>query len=171
MGNATSPQNNLNGTQAIQKIKDLAETAGTCFFSTQVKSNTNSRPMALQGVDEYGNLYFLSDVNSEKNKDVQSDPSVELYFMNNSKYEYIFIKGKATISQDKNLIDKYWNNFANAWFNGKDDPNISIIKVASEEGYYYETRDNIIVAMSKMMFAAVTGSEIEDGGIEGKLDV
>ena len=171
MANAQSPHEDLSGKTAIEKIKEIAESAGTCFFSTNVNNETKSRPMALQEVDEQGNLWFLSDVNSDKNQDIKNDSHVELYFMNNSKYEYIFIKGKASISQDKALIEKYWTNFASAWFDGKDDPNISVIKVSPNDGYYYETKENKLIAMSKMIFAAVTGSSIEDGGVEGKLDV
>ncbi|MBF0596022.1 pyridoxamine 5'-phosphate oxidase family protein [Faecalibacter rhinopitheci] len=171
MGKSISPTENLAGNTAIEKIKTIAENAGTCFFSTNLKTNTNSRPMALQEVDDNGNLWFLSDVTSEKNKDILQDPDVELYFMNNSKYEYVFIKGKASVSQDKVLIDKYWSNFANAWFDGKDDPNVSVIKVTPNDGYYYETKENKLVAMSKMLFAAATGSKIEDGGVEGSLEL
>lgn len=171
MANAQSPTENLNGNSAIIKIKSLAEAARNCFFSTNVKTNTISRPMALQGVDEEGNLWFLSDVTSEKNQEIEADNEVELYFMNNAKYEYVFLKGNASITQDKILIEKYWSSFANAWFDGKDDPKVSLIKVAPYDGYYYETKENKIVAMSKMIFAAVTGSSIEDGGVEGKLNL
>jgi len=171
MGKSISPTEDLAGNSAIEKIKSIAENAGTCFFSTNVKAETNSRPMALQEVDENGNLWFLSDVTSDKNKDIEKDPEVELYFINNSKYEYVFIKGKASITQDKALIDKYWTNFANAWFDGKDDPNVSLIKVAATDGYYYETKENKLVAMTKMLFSAATGAKMEDGGVEGSLDV
>ena len=171
MGNAQSPSENLNGSIAIDKIKEIAETAGTCFFSTLIGKDSNSRPMALQSVDDKGNLWFLSDITSEKNKEIKVDNHVELYFMNNSKYEYIFLKGTASITQDREMIEKYWSNFANAWFDGKDDPNVSLIKVMPSDGYYYETKENKLVAMSKMIFAAVTGAKIEDGGIEGKLEI
>ena len=169
MGNAQSPEENLSGEKALEKIKEIAEAAGTCFFTTLVGKNSESRPMALQEVDQHGNLWFLSDIRSAKNNQIVEDSTVELYFMNNSKYEYLFIKGSAVASQDRTLIEKYWTNFANAWFEGKDDPNLSVIKVAPSDGYYYETKENKIVAMSKMLFAAVTGSSIEDGGIEGQL--
>lgn len=171
MGKSISPKQDLTGNVAIEKIKDIAESAGICFFSTNLKTSTNSRPMALQEVDDDGNLWFLSDVTSGKNKDIENDPEVELYFMNNSKYEYVFIKGKASISQDRNLIEKYWTNFANAWFECKDDPNVSVIKVTTTDGYYYETKENKLIAMSKMLFAAATGAKIDDGGVEGSLDV
>ena len=171
MSKALSPVENLNGKNAIDKIKEIAEAAGTCFFSTNVNTDTRSRPMALQDVDEHGNLWFLSDINSDKNKEILNDNAVELYFMNNSKYEYVFLKGLAQISQDRKLIEKYWTNFASAWFDGKDDPNLSVIKVSPTDGYYYETKDNKLIAMSKMIFAAITGSSNEDGGVEGQLNL
>jgi len=171
MSNAISPHENLSGSAAIEKIKTITESAKTCFFSTRVNADTKSRPMTLQEVDTEGNLWFLSDVNSDKNHEITSDSDVELYFMNNSKYEYMFIKGKATQSQDKALIEKYWTDFANAWFDGKDDPSISVIKVTPNDGYYYQTKENKLIAMSKMIFAAITGKSIEDGGVEGKLEI
>ena len=171
MSNAQSPIEDLNGSSAIEKIKSIAESAGTCFFSTCIKKDTQSRPMALQGVDEEGYLWFLSSIDSSKNKEIKEDDEVQLYFMNNSKYEYVFIKGKASITQDRDLIEKYWTNFANAWFDGKDDPKVSLIKVKPSDGYYYETKENKLVAMSKMIFSAITGSSTEDGGVEGQLKV
>ena len=69
------------------------------------------------------------------------------------------------------LIEKYWNSFANTWFEGKDDPRISVIGVTATDGYYYETKENKVVAMAKMIFAAVTGAKNEDGGVEGELKI
>lgn len=171
MGNAQSPTRDLSGNEAIEKIKNLAEAARTCFFVTKPGSDSDSRPMALQGVDEEGVLWFLSAKDSLKNQEIKEDSEVHLYFMNNSSYEYIVVKGNAIITQDKALIDKYWSSFANAWFDGKDDPQVTLIGVRAKDGYYYETKENKVVAMAKMLFAAVTGSKNEDGGIEGELKV
>lgn len=172
MGQAQSPTKDLSGNEAIAKIKDLAESARTCFFTTKsAEGESHSRPMALQEVDESGTLWFLSAIGSLKDREIKTDDYVELYFMNNSSYEYVFIKGHANVSQDKTLIEKYWNSFANAWFDGKDDPRISVIGVKATDGYYYETKDNKPIAMAKMLFAAVTGSKNEDGGIEGELKI
>lgn len=171
MGQAQSPHQNLSGNSAIQKIKELAEEARTCFFTTKIGEDAHSIPMTLQEVDQEGTLWFISSSESEHNQNIMQDSKVQLYFMNNSSYEYIFLTGDAVISKDKNLIDKYWSDFANAWFDGKDDPRVTLIGVKAKDGYYYETKDNKIFAMAKMVFAAVTGSKNEDGGIEGGLQV
>lgn len=171
MSNATSPIQNLTGNEASKKLKDIAENVGTCFFTTKVGEHANSRPMAIQKVESDGSLWFISAVDSHKNKEILEDEKVHLYFMNNSRYEYVFIKGNATISQDKALIEKYWSAFANAWFDGKDDPRVSVIKIVPYDGYYYETKDNKIFALLKMSFNAITGVKTEDGGVEGSLKV
>lgn len=171
MGQAQSPHQDLSGNAAVEKIKDLATDARTCFFTTQVGKDAQSIPMTLQEVDDQGVLWFISSVESEHHHNILADPTVQLHFMNNSAYAYIFLTGVATISKDQALIDKYWTSFANAWFDGKDDPRIRVIGVKAQTGSYYETKDNKIIAMAKMVFAAITGGKNEDGGIEGNLKV
>ena len=172
MSDAISPQKDLTNEEAIKKMKELAEAAGNCFFTTNINDATpHTRPMALQEVCDQGNLWFISSSESHKNEEISNDAKVQLYFQNNSKYEYLYILGQASIHNDPKLIDKYWTNFANAWFDGKDDPRVTIIKVKPLDAYYYEPKENKLVAMAKMLFVAATGKKMEDGGIEGKLEV
>ncbi|MDP2455059.1 MULTISPECIES: pyridoxamine 5'-phosphate oxidase family protein [unclassified Kaistella] len=171
MGQAQSPQKDLGGQEAIEKIKKLTEKAGICFFTTKVGPDAHSVPMSLQEVDENGTLWFISPIDSTHNQNILEDSAVQLHFQNDSSYEFVFIKGQAKISQDQTLIEKYYSHFADAWFDGKDDPRVTVIGVTPVDGYYYETKDNKVFAMAKMIFAAVTGSKNEDGGIEGGLKV
>ena len=171
MGQAQSPHQDLNGQEAIETIKKLTEKAGVCFFVTDIGKNPHSIPMSLQEVDEVGTLWFISSSESNHNQNLAKDPSVHLYFLNNSSYEYVFIQGKGEVSKDRDLIEKYYSHFADAWFDGKDDPRITVIGVKPDDGYYYETKDNKVFAMAKMAFAAVTGTKMEDGGVEGGLKV
>ena len=60
---------------------------------------------------------------------------------------------------------------AKAWFHeGKDDPNLSLIKVAPEHAYYWEPKQNKMVTLFKMAAAAVSGKDMEIGR-EGSLKV
>lgn len=131
----------------------------------------NSRPTALQQVDRNGKLWFISSKQSHKNAEIARDDRVSLYFQNNSTNEFLVINGTATIHDDKNLKEKYWNSLANAWFDGKDDPNISIIEVDPIDSGYWYTKDGKIVSFIKMSFSAITGVKSDDGGKEGKLKI
>ena len=88
------------GTQeAIQKINEVVKKAHTCFFCTSVSvgGSDAARPMAVQQVDEEGNLWFLSASDSNKNKELALDPSVKLYFQGSPHSDFLQLNGTATI--------------------------------------------------------------------------
>lgn len=167
-----SPRQDLYNQEAVEKLKELAEKAGTCFFNTRVgRFPHTTRPMALQEVDENGTLWFISSKTSHKNREIEADNRVVLNFQNNGSYEFLAVSGEASIRTDKSLIEKYWTPFAKAWFDGKDDPDISIISVQPLECDYWDTKDGKIVSFIKMSFNMLTGAKGDDGGLEGKLKI
>lgn len=79
---------NVSSEDAVAKLRDLAESARICHFVTALNERPNSdRPMALQSVDDDGNLWFFSHRNSNKNYEIEQDWDVQLYFSNTSASE------------------------------------------------------------------------------------
>ena len=70
----------LKNVSAAEKIKDLAEDIKTCMLCTYKDGKLESRPMSFQEIDEYGNIFFLSDKNSNKNAEITENSKVELIF-------------------------------------------------------------------------------------------
>lgn len=164
------PTDNLTGTAAAAKIQEIAQATRTCMFHTGLgQFPGDSRPMALQTVEEDGSCWFLSASNSEKNRDIAADPRVILSFQNESKMAYLSLSGHARIHTDRATIDRYWSAFAEAWFDGKDDPRLTVIHVSPSAGQYWETQNGKILAFAKMTWAALTKSEVDDGGVAGSL--
>lgn len=163
---------NLQHEEAIQKIKDLAKSAKICMFTTNLsKIPLSSVPMATQEVDDEGNLWFLSAKSSNKNQDILNDPRVQLFYTNTGSYEFLSVYGFAAITTDKDEIEKLWSPIVKAWFTeGKDDPEISVIKITPDEAYYWDTKNNKAVSMVKILAGAITGKTMDDG-VEGKLIV
>ena len=72
------------GTQeSIQKINEVVKKAQTCFFCTSISIGGSgaTRPMSVQQVDEYGNLWFLSANDSNKNKELAINLRFPRYFV------------------------------------------------------------------------------------------
>lgn len=164
---------NLTQQKAVQKLKELSEDARICMFCTELDQiPNNSRPMSLQECDSDGNLWFISSSSSNKNFEIKEDNRVQLYFMNNSNSEYLSVYGKAFIYKDKNTIEDKWSALANAWFDGKDDPDVSIIRVAPEDTYYWDTKAGKLVSLLSFAAAALSGGKTDnDDGVEGELHV
>ncbi len=164
---------NLHNAEAVKKLKELSESARICMFCTELtKLPNNARPMSIQECDEQGNLWFLSSAESNKNVEIGEDNRVQLYFMNDESSEYLSILGKAFIYTDRNTIEEQWSSLANAWFDGKDDPNVTVIRVTPDETYYWDTKAGKFVTMVSFLAAAVTGKETDNSdGVEGTLKV
>lgn len=171
-----TPQDNikdLQSTQAIEKLKEFIEKSDTGFFCTNIKSGQafSARPMSTQQVDDQGNFWYLSSKESHKNQEIQQDPYVQLLFNTSAHSGFLTIYGRAEISFDKKKIEELWEPIVKTWFQGgKDDPDISVIKVTPEEGYYWDTKHNKLVSFAKMAASVVTGVTMDDS-IEGKIRI
>jgi general stress protein 26 len=172
--NQEQPEENredLTGANAIGKMKELVDKAQTCFFCTgkRTPGSSGARPMSVQQVDETGNLWFLSAVDSHKNEELSSNPSVTLYFQGSAHSDFLVLHGEASVSRDQGKIDELWEPVIKTWFTeGKDDPRITVIKVAPNEGYYWDTKHGTAVAGVKMLVGAALGKTLDDS-IEGRL--
>jgi len=160
----------LRNESAADKIKDLADDIKTCMFCTYKDEKLQSRPMSVQEIDDDGNLWFLSDKNSNKNSEINLNPKVDLFFAQPHD-KFLTLHGNATILYDRRKIKELWNPIIKVWMpEGEDDPNLSIIKVTPEDGYYWNNKNGKMVAIAKMTVAFVTGKTMDDG-IEGNLEL
>lgn len=170
--NAQQPEDNrddLQGRAAIEKIRELVKEAQTCFFCTAVPSGETSaaRPMNVREVDDEGNFWFLSSVDSHKNAEIGIDPSVRLYLQGSPHSGFLTVSGHASISRDKGRIDELWNPMIRTWFTGgKDDPRVTVIKVTPTEGYYWDNKHGDAIAGIKMLIGAAVRKTLDDS-IEG----
>lgn len=163
----------LEGKKALEKVKELAEGAETCFFCTSIKTGlpVSVRPMALQQVDDEGNVWFMSAKDSQKNEEIAKDPFVHLMFAKNKHAGFLNLYGVAEISFDQAKIDELWTPSTKVWFTeGKEDPRISLIKVTPTQGHYWDTKNGAVIALAKMAFSLVSGKTFDDG-VEGAIDL
>lgn len=162
---------NLNNKEAIDKLKSLVEEITICLFCTDLKTDDGStcRPMSAIKVCDQGNIWFFSEKDSDKNKAIASDKNVQLFFSHPAKGSYLVVNGEAEIILDKKKIEELWTPVAKIWFKeGKEDSNISIIKVTPTTAYYWDTDGNRMTNFIKMVASVVTGTNLvnsEEGSI------
>ena len=152
-----STTHNLSGTEAAKKIKELAEKEKVCFMVSGHKNHyPNAVPMHVNCVDDDGSIWIFSPKDSDHNNAIRKDSMVHLYFANRDSSEYLALFGPAEITTNKNKIEEHWTPAVKAWFTeGKDDPNISLIRVNPEQGHYWDTKHNKMVQLLKIAVGAV----------------
>lgn len=158
-----SDTKNLFNKEAIDKLKNLVDDITICLFCTNLKTDDGStcRPMAVQHVCDQGNLWFFSQKNSEKNKDIEKNKNVQLFFAHPGKSSYLVVNGEAEIIIDTDKTEELWTPLVKTWFpEGKEDPAISIIKVTPNISYYWDTEGNQMANFLKMVASVATGTNL-----------
>lgn len=174
--NQQQPEDNrddLSGTDAVSKIRELVKEAQTCFFCTAQPTGESSaaRPMNVREVDDEGNLWFLSANDSHKNAELELDPVVRLYMQGSAHAEFLTLTGHATVTTDKARIKELWTPVVRTWFTGGvDDPRITAIKVTPMDGYYWDNKHGTAIAGIKMLLGAALRKTLDDS-VEGTLSV
>lgn len=174
--NRNQPEDNLehlNQVDAVSKIRELVDKAGTCFFCTAVPTGVSggTRPMNVLETDEQGNLWFLCAADSHTNAEIMISSNVKLYFQGSAHSDFLYLDGIATISTDKAKIKELWNPLLKTWFTeGIDDSRITVIQVKPVQGYYWDTKHGNAIAGIKILIGAATGMTLDDS-VEGKLSV
>ena len=162
---------NLTAQEGVEKLKDLVDDIKICLFCTHLKTNYGStaRPMAAQEVDDEGNLWFFSGLDSDKNREIKQDKHVQLFFSDPNKSSYLVVNGEAQEVIDHDKFEKYWSPLVKIWFKeGKDDPNLSLIKVVPQSSYYWDVDGNRMINFLKMIASVATGTNLvnsEQGSI------
>ncbi len=172
MDNKSQPIKNLQRNEAVAKIQELVKHNGICMFTSSIgEVPLQTRPMSTQEVDDDGNFWFFSSKESHKNSEVSDDPRVQLLYANTSQSEFLTVYGKATILHDRKKIEEMWSPIVKAWFQeGKDDPDLTLIKVVPESAYYWDSKDNKMISLLKIAASAISGKTM-DIGVEGTLQV
>ncbi len=174
--NRHQPEDNrhdVTGREAVERLREVVKKTETCFFCTAsgTGDSNGARPMNVRHVDEAGDLWFLSADDSHKNQEIGADPSVTLYFQGSEHSDFLRLEGRATILRDRAKIDQLWNPLIKTWFTGgKEDPRITVIRVAAQQGYYWDNKHGNTVAGIKMMIGAAIGITLDDS-IEGTVRI
>src|SRR5687767_6998633 len=83
---------NLNRTEGIKQLKELAENIRIAMFCTKTDNiPLETRPMATQQVDDHGNIWFFSAAESDKNIEIKDQDQVQLIYANPSSSQFLSI--------------------------------------------------------------------------------
>lgn len=146
-------------------MQELVGHNAVCMFTSDMeKKPLQTRPMTTQQVDDQGNFWFFSARSSHKNNEIQQDSRVQLLFANTSASEFLTVYGRARVVEDRKKIEEIWSSLVKAWFpNGKEDPDLTLIRVTPENAYYWEPQSGKMVTLLKMAASSATGKTMEIG--------
>jgi len=119
--------------------------------------------------DYHGPIWFFS---AKGNGIVQnlgeSSPALATF---TSKGHNLFaaVTGNLTLDDDRAVIDRLWNPFIAAWFEGKDDPQLALLRFDADTAEIWLDA-NSLVAGVKMLFGIDPKKDYSNNVAEVRLD-
>lgn len=159
---------NLSDKEAIEKMREIAHNKVGFLGTYAGPYRQEARPMTTQEVDKEGNFLFFVKNDQDGLSDIRKHNNVDLLYINGS--SYLALRGEASVYRSQSKIDELYHPITNAWFDGKEDPSLMILKVKPTDAHYWSTADGKIKTLYKMAKAAVAGKDVEIG-VAGDLDV
>jgi general stress protein 26 len=151
----------------LDELYDLIGGIEIAMFTTRrADGNLVSRPMATQERVSGTDLWFVTDVSSQKLDELEFDPHVNLAYYNTKSREWVSVSGTAQITQDRNLIKELYKPDWKAWFGdeggdrtgGPDDPRLALILVEAQSVEYLVVNTPRPVVLFEVAKAMVTGT-------------
>ncbi|KAL9096371.1 MAG: hypothetical protein Q9165_001368 [Trypethelium subeluteriae] len=168
-------QKNLENPDLKDKVDDLVgfvEKSKFCMMTTRIASSglLVSRCMALAAKEGNGvDLLFHANSESGKTDDLETDPDINLAFLNPSG-EWASISGRASLITDRSVVKKYYSTALKAWIGdlgdgkhdgGPEDPRILVIKVNAKTAQYAIARRTAVGGFVEFAKGVATGQAPE----------
>lgn len=160
---------NLNQKQARKKYLELSRNIKTTMMLTSLGSvPVPAIPMTPKEVLDNGDVIFFSKASSEHNTHIHTSNKTQLIYSDPNSKEFLSVYGSTIVSTNKELIEKYYDNLDNNWFQSKNDPELTVLIFTPEKGHYWDVKTKTLVTLAKLAYTKITGDKTEVG-ISGNL--
>jgi general stress protein 26 len=148
----------------LYKLIDGIETA--MVTTRRADGHLVSRAMATQRRTSGTDLWFVTNIESEKFEEIARDPHVNVSYYKERTREWVSVSGRAILSRDRDLIDELYAPDWKMWFGdegdgkhngGPHDPRIGLILVEADTVHYSKKDRTTPMVLFQMAKAMITG--------------
>lgn len=158
----------------LRDLYTLIDGIETAMFTTRrPDGHLVSRPMATQTQAEGTDLWFVTDVESHKLDELETDPHVNLAYFRDRTKEWVSVSGIGLVSQDRKAIRELYRPDWKVWFGdeggardgGPDDPRLALILVDVQSVTYLKQDKPRPVVLFELVKGFVTGKRPDLGEV------
>ena len=159
----------------VQELRKLIQDIEIAMMTTRrPDGHLVSRPMAIQKDAPGADFWFVTERDTEKVRELEHDPHVNLGFYKDRTREYVSVSGTAILTDDRELIGRLYAPDWKAWFEDKggeldgspDDPRLLLIGVRAEAAHFLSVDKPQPVVLFEVLKGMVTGKAPDIGEVK-----
>jgi general stress protein 26 len=159
------------GDEPLEIVTAILAAGRTAAVTTRAEDGAlHSRPLAVldDGFDGTKLRFFTQDP-SAKTAEIAAHPEVNVAIGDGK--GWLSLAGTAAVTHDPALLDRYWNPWADAYFEGgRADPSAAILEVTVATVEYWDLRKPAVAQAFEVLKGVLTKSE-PDLGDSGTVDL
>ncbi len=122
----------------------------------------HARPMTAQFEDDRSPLWFFCSSDNGLIPLLQDNSRAIATFAAEDHELFATLSGRLSLDTDQSTIDRLWNSFVAAWFEGgKQDPKLRLLRLDAEQGQIWLNENNFL-AGAKMMLGIDPKADYRD---------
>ena len=112
------------------RVWDIIEKSLIGMLTTQFSGGLRARPLEARVDRDAGLIWFVTDVRSAKDDEINAAHDIGLVFIGDDSHVYLSITGRATVTRDNPKAEEIWKKTDNVWLpGGPNDPNMRLLRV------------------------------------------
>lgn len=120
----------MNKENNIDRVWDIIEKVGVCMLTTQFADGLRARPLEARPDRGAGLIFFVTDIHSAKEQEIEARPDVGLIFIDANEKAYLSITGRADMIHDADKIEAAWRKTDELWWpGGPSDLNVCLLRI------------------------------------------
>ena len=121
------------------------------------------RPMTAIAEHDRAPLWFFTAADTDLGEALDQSPTLQATATFTAKDHDLFatIIGTLVLDNDRAVIDRLWNPFIAAWFEGKDDPKLRLLRMDTADAQVW-LNENSLVAGIKLLLGSDPRQDFED---------
>ena len=150
----------------LDDLYELIDAFETAMLTTRRSDGQLfSRPMRTQRRTSGSDLWFMTNLESEKFEELARDPHVNVAYFRERTGEWVSVSGRAILSQDRDLIDALYRPEWKMWLDtpgdakrdgGPHDPRIALILVEAESVVYAKNNRSVPATLFRTVKGMIT---------------
>ena len=143
----------------IDRVWDIIERVGVCMFTTRSAAGLRARPLEARPDRSAGIIWFVTDLRSGKEHEVESALDVGLVFTDEKARAYLSITARAEVRRDHTKAAEIWKSTDDMWWQGPHDPNVCVLRITPLTAELWDGPASKAMAASEFVKSRLTGAE------------
>lgn len=153
----------------------------TMFLGLAEGEDGHARPMTAQLEEElykdgeyHGPVWFFTSTENSLYQQIQQQelggkgPRATAHFVSKGHDVWATVHGDLSTTRDRATIDRLWNRFVAAWYEGKDDPKIALIRLNAQDAEIWIDASSLVAGI-KMLIGIDPKQDYKDKVAEVRL--